>query len=83
MPPPPGPLRRVPVQHPALAPDEDVFSSKPSIPVAMISAYISSSLPPERATLIDRPRPAEPITSSAVTVRISDTAEAIRRPVAM
>ena len=53
------------------------------MPVVRISAYISSSLPPERATLIARPRPGAPITSSAVTVRISDTAEAIRRPVAM
>jgi hypothetical protein len=66
----------VPAQHAALAADEDPVEQR-------ISAYISSSLPPERATLIDRPSPAEPITSSAVTVRMSDTAEAMRRPVAM
>ena len=35
------------------------LSSRPSTPVVMISAYISSSLPPERATLIARPRPAD------------------------
>src|SRR5215216_5402084 len=60
-----------------------VLRARPRIPVAMIRAYMSCSSPPERATLMERPSPEEPITSSAVTVRISDTAEAIRTPVAM
>jgi hypothetical protein len=59
------------------------LSSSPSTPVARINAYISSSLPPDLARLIERPNPAAPITSSAVTVRISDTADAMRMPVAM
>ena len=49
----------------------------------MISAYMTSIAPPDCATLIERPSPAEPITSSAVTARISATAEEIRTPVAM
>ena len=49
----------------------------------MISAYMMSAASLWRAMLISRPRPGEPITSSAVTARISATAAQIRTPVAM
>ena len=43
------------------------LSTQPSRPVAMINAYMSSTLPPGRATSIDCPSPGVPTTSSAVT----------------
>ena len=58
-----------------------MFSTQPSSPVAMISAYMTSIAPPDCATLIERPSPAEPITNSAVTARISATEADRRRPV--
>src|SRR5690606_24467486 len=47
-----------------------LLSPQPSRPVVVIRAYITSTLPPWRASLMVRPSPVDPTISSAVTARI-------------
>src|SRR5690606_26545720 len=53
----------------------------PRKPVAMTRAYIGAVAPPDWARAISLPRPGLPMTSSAVTARISATAAPRRNPV--
>jgi hypothetical protein len=52
------------------------------MPATTISEYRASVFPPSLARLMERPRPSEPTTSSAVTARVSATDDERRTPVA-